>query len=412
MRGTEQRRRTEDLDVQYALSEYYFSEEEEEESEEDSGKDDDDVDGAVPGPMETVIMDLDDAEDLLAEYYGYSSGSDVSIQALFLDDDDDDDDDDDGDKDDGDSSSDHGGDASDLLDDGTDDDGYNVRGLSSRFFSNSSSSFGKALGAEPRSSEESLAEQLAKITPQILAAISVATKTLSASQEKKVSSAMARASAMMAGALPPGLTRPSHHHSACSAACGVASDHPAPASTEGYAMMMMAGGSGAVSLPRDTGLRLDEVMDTKKLSKILSTSPPSSSHPTRAAADIVPPRRVLPMDAFRRSRRNSIQLMQQSSLVHALRQNSTNCMLTGAPEEQLSTSTATMYFTQPRRQTMPANGQQDQLAVQVEFECETEADDESSSAWTECEWTAEDGGGILEMSPAWWSFASSSSTLL
>ncbi|PJF19722.1 hypothetical protein PSACC_00465 [Paramicrosporidium saccamoebae] len=185
-----------DLDAQFALSEYYFSEE----------------DSCV-----------DDTE-LFAEYYGYSSGSDIAIESLFL--------------------------------------------------HTDSSSEEEDLEMEPlmcvsKTQEETLSEQLAKITPQILAAISMAAKS----------------SVCTAPAVIP--THRVYH----------VDDYPG----------------------LDNCLRLEELMDTAKLAMILSTSPP--------APDSRPPQRRIPLDAFRR-RRNSV-----THITGAFRAGSVaNCMLAAMPE--------------------------------------------------------------------------------
>jgi hypothetical protein len=185
-----------DLDAQYALSEYYFSEE----------------DSCV-----------DDTE-LFAEYYGYSSGSDIAIESLFL--------------------------------------------------HTDSSSEEEDLDTEPslcisKTQEETLSEQLAKITPQILAAISMAAKS-----------------------------------SVCSAPTAIPTNRVYHVDEH----------------PRlDKCLRLEELMDTTKLAMILSTSPP--------VPDSRPPQRRIPLDAFRR-RRSSI-----THITGAFRVGSVaNCMLAAMPE--------------------------------------------------------------------------------
>lgn len=141
--------------------------------------------------------------------------------------------------------------------------------------------------AVAKTREETLSEQLAKITPQILAAISVAAK----STARNKSMAVART---------------------CYYVEPVSHDEDQP----------------------DTSLRLDEVMDPKKLALIFSTSPTRKEFSTAAPADTTnssslnnrkQTRRVVPIDAFRRTRRNSLP---PRNVSNAFRQNSqSNCML-------------------------------------------------------------------------------------
>lgn len=272
-----------ELDAQYALSEYYFSE------------------GEGEGEGELIF----DEDALLAEYYGYSSGSDIPLESLFLQ-----------------SSSDEVSERSVMP---SDEESSSV--LDSEVeFSQDASSNGYREDEEElvdakeapstKTPEETLSEQLAKITPQILAAISVAAKTMNNNSHRRQSA--------MSSPLPPSvISIPGRNHS-----------HYEEYIDYTYQTRNQMG---------DTALRWDEVMDTKKLSSIVSTSPPASSSSavnnvplgTTSLEHPLPTRRMVPLDAFRRSRRSSVQIGPSS--IHpaqALRQNSINCTLSPSPEEQ------------------------------------------------------------------------------
>jgi hypothetical protein len=274
---TEWKRRELELDVQYALSEYYFSGGEDESCGDDS--------------------------EAFAEYYGYSSGSDIPIESLFL----------------GTSSSDGSDDDSAGILDSDDDcdiDGEElIDELQPMLFRTVDKS---------KTQEESLVEQLAKITPQILAAISMASKN----------------------------------------------NRPSTATPYIIPTRYFDERREELSSLNAPGLRLDELLDTKKLSVLLSTSPPCQ--PQSAP-------RAVPINAFRRSRRNSLQM--QIPLIGAIRQNGANCTLAAAlcPEEQfLRLNIPAELETQSiggegrrRRRTMP-------ILMDADVTIEWAADDESS----------------------------------
>lgn len=153
-------------------------------------------------------------------------------------------------------------------------------------------------GAGGRSSEELLVEQLVKITPQILAAISVAAK--------------------------------GHSHSASASRTYYIETTTSPMNSP-----LFSSSTAAAAAPDGTSLRLDDLLDTKKLALILSTSPRSgeaSSPPPPADSTQYARRRPpVPIDAFRRrNRRNSLPTR---NLTGALRQPSmANCTLLGTPD--------------------------------------------------------------------------------
>ncbi len=235
------------MDVQYALSEYYFS------GDEESSEFDNDMMIGEEAMME------DDSE-VVADYYGYSSGTDMAMESLFA-----------------------GTSESECCSEEESEGGENLETgtilLTTVDMSNDTTK-------RQLSPEESLSEQLAKITPQILAAISVAAKNM-----------------------------------ACSSYTNSTSIPCQPIYQGSYNMTVEDYGG------RDNSLRLDELMDTKKLAMILSTSPPQSNSLMGNTSQ----RRSVPIDAFRRSRRNSIQT-QVTSLSNALRSNSlATCTLTDTP---------------------------------------------------------------------------------
>lgn len=85
------RKRMEELDAQLALSEYFFSGAEDdgkvkgEDNDSDDGDGDDrDVSGGEDCLFSAVISSEISDSEVLAEYYGYTSGSDMAIESLFL----------------------------------------------------------------------------------------------------------------------------------------------------------------------------------------------------------------------------------------------------------------------------------------------------------------------------------------
>lgn len=143
-----------------------------------------------------------------------------------------------------------------------------------------------------RSSEELLVEQLAKITPQILAAISVAAK--------------------------------GHSNSANSSRTYYIETTASPGNAPLFPSSTAATDS--------TSLRLDDLLDTKKLALFLSTSPRSGEpSPLADSTQCARRRPPVPIDAFRRrNRRNSLPTR---NLTGALRQPSmANCTLLATPD--------------------------------------------------------------------------------
>lgn len=261
-----------DLDAQHAISEYYFSEDEQSENEMGEG------------------ANVDDS-DAFAEYYGYSSASDLAIESLFLV-------------------------SSDTHEDYSDSNESLVDELESGSLvfqmapllapptqPPAKSSAGTLSSGSP---EESFNEQLAKITPQILAAISVAAKSLSHAPNMMVPVPTVHEG---------GWHMRTHRHS-----------HSQSFNTNSSSIYTRERATEPRQEKKDTMLRLEEVMDTKKLSALLSTSPPLREQPDQSS------RSNVPIHAFRRSRRSSIQNKNHTVFAGALRQNSlANCTLAAAP---------------------------------------------------------------------------------
>ncbi len=243
--------------------------------------------------------------------------------------------------------------------------------------------------------EESLNEQLAKITPQILAAISLAAKQVAAaSSTSRLAPAAAhygwrdRSYAPLGGT--PGLYA-SLEGAPAAARRSAAIDIHGATGPSGRALPPVAGGASRAMEEyerQQPALTFDEIIDTKKMKALMSTSPPASvlaaatqsglhrrplcqtpplaagacaasERPAGRGAGGVPSgggasgaseraaqaqetmqeaaaaahgpavrRANVPIDAFRRSRRSSIQVGNVGRLAGALRQNSlATCML-------------------------------------------------------------------------------------
>ena len=340
------------MDVQYALSEFYFSSGSEPEADSD--------DASVleyENYLGATLME-EDAEDLLADYYGYSSGSDIALESLFLQSSSEEDletdeelishDDDDAAVVDSDSDSDSDGEAySDESDE--------------------SLTFPGAANVKPedfKTPEEALSEQLAKITPQILAAISVAAKTLSAQNQQ------------------------SSRRTSTSVNIPRSSYYGTNAEEQRHFVDYYSSVQG-----KDTSIRFDEILDTKKLAVILSTSPQACLTPNY----LEPQRRVVPLDAFRRSRRNSVQTAHAHAISNALRHNSINCTLADAPDH------TELLLRRQRRAASEAAVATPFIAdnvgqLTVEFEVHADNESTCSIGATDVEWEYE-----FPHSSEWWS---------
>lgn len=350
--------------MQYALSEYYFSSG----SEPDAAKGEEDDDDASALEYDNYLgsnLLEGDAEDLLADYYGYSSGSDIPLDSLLLQSSDEDDD---TETDAGDFDDSPVGGASDRGEEESVEEGYGD-GRDGEDSIKEAYSFPEADASGcSKTPEEALTEQLAKITPQILAAISVAAKTLSAQHQHLP---LRRTSGVS-------IPRSMYYGGAEEASHFVDYHHPSVQSIPG----------------KDTSIRLEEILDTKKLSVILSTSPPTGAG--SALNYVEPQRRVVPLDAFRRSRRSSIQTAHMHAASNALRQNSINCTLAAAPDH-------TELLRRQRRavsDAAPATPFGADALGEVTVEFEVHADDESASSTgaTDVEWEYD-----FATSAGWWS---------
>lgn len=329
------------------------------------------------------LIDGDDSAEAFAEYYGYSSGSDIAIESLFLQTSESDNDDSDKEEGQDEDENDEGeegeeeGEPSDndtLIDELKEDGDAPIIFCPVELPNGTTTTGGGEKKTSPaggstnnvvKTNEESLGEQLAKITPQILAAISMAAKNLSNGNYTFCSNGGGGGGTFIPSNFsPPPITMNPY------------SIHPPPpppssltnsnnnnnngSSRHYYVDERERGGEDF----RDTSLRLEELMDTKKLALILSTSPPttnatiatSTAHATNTTTNSTSAsitsstsngtrevqqhyhqsttlqKRMVPIDAFRRSRRNSIQTQNQTTLIGALRQNSfANCTLAAAP---------------------------------------------------------------------------------
>lgn len=302
-----------DIADQLALSEFYFNQS-------SSSSTDDDCDHDHDGDDSTD-------EKYIIDYYGYSSSTDVAIDSLFLH-----------------SESECGSTdfLSPLNDDaigGADDDGDDDSGGIINNNSSSSDSSDNYLLEEmlinndiaiplqdvgnnelnllfPNSISQTtsnpesleLKEQLSKITPQILAAISIATKKIQQQQQLQQQQQQ--------------LLQHHHHNQMSSSSVKIGAPYHQP-------------GNGFANNPMTNNNNQNDLLDLKKGESLFSSSPTKSS--------LAVPKRLIPIDAFRKMRSNFKMYYAtpnatedgRSFLKTALRhKNMANCTLVAQKEEK------------------------------------------------------------------------------
>lgn len=320
-----------DLDAQLAISEYYFTEQLTTESSEDDGQ-----------VFELdITFDTADSQliDTLADYYGYSSGSD--LEDLL-------------EKDDISSES----DSSENF----------VPPLSSHSYIETEILLDHCsedlvhLNKNFVDKNETLAQQIAKITPQILAAISVTAKNLHGPGANTT--------------LPPSQYLPS------SSKYFNSGFPPRNASTVSFAQI-----PGPVSDHHSTThpieitkhnirstVSLEEVMDTNKMSMLFSTSPTTNIHSPIAPVAYNNTRHV-PLGAYRKSRRCSMQAAPGSTvnlITSALKKSSIGqCTLSDFIVTKKASSSSSIEITPNRRKEVKEKPKKIFTDLYSEFEPDT-----------------------------------------